>query len=56
MKRIDVPADATVEQLTALAQSNPESFAVHMRLGGGAAEGGRYRRRNPRAPRNAPPS
>jgi tetratricopeptide (TPR) repeat protein len=32
LKRIDIPAGATIEQLTVLAQANPESFAVQMRL------------------------
>lgn len=40
MKRIEIPADATVEQITALAQSNPESFAVHMRLGAALQKAG----------------
>ena len=32
LKRLDIPAGATTEQLAALGQSNPESFAVQMRL------------------------
>ena len=31
LKRMEIPRDATVDQLAALAQSNPESFGVHMR-------------------------
>ena len=32
LKRIDIPMDATTEQLMTLAQSNPESVTVQMRL------------------------
>ena len=32
LKKLDIPAEATTEQLTALAQANPDSFAVQMRL------------------------
>ena len=32
LKRLDVPATATIEQLTVLAQANPDSFGVQMRL------------------------
>ena len=32
LKRMEIPRDATVDQLAALAQSNPESFGVHMRV------------------------
>jgi tetratricopeptide (TPR) repeat protein len=40
MKRIEIPADASVEQITALAQSNPESFGVRMRLGAALQKAG----------------
>ena len=32
LKKVDVPQNATVDQLAAMAQANPDSFAVHMRL------------------------
>jgi len=32
LKKIDIPQNATMEQLAAMAQANPDSFAVHMRL------------------------
>jgi cellulose synthase operon protein C len=32
LKRIEIPRDATVDQIAALAQSNPDSFIVQMRL------------------------
>ena len=32
LKKIDIPQTATAEQLSAMAQANPDSFAVHMRL------------------------
>jgi tetratricopeptide (TPR) repeat protein len=32
LKRIEIPRDATVDQLASLAQSNPDNFAVQMRL------------------------
>jgi tetratricopeptide (TPR) repeat protein len=32
LKKIDIPQNATAEQLAAMAQANPDSFAVHMRL------------------------
>ena len=33
LKKIEIPPDASAEQLAAMAQANPDSFAVHMRLG-----------------------
>jgi tetratricopeptide (TPR) repeat protein len=32
LKKIDIPQNATAEQLAAMAQANPDSFAVHVRL------------------------
>jgi len=32
LKKIDVPQNATADQLAAMAQANPDSFGVHMRL------------------------
>ena len=32
LKKIEIPQNATAEQLAAMAQANPDSFAVHMRL------------------------
>src|SRR5258705_488543 len=32
LKKIDIPQTATPEQLAAMAQANPDSFVVHMRL------------------------
>jgi tetratricopeptide (TPR) repeat protein len=32
LKKIDIPQTATAEQLAAMAQANPDSFIVHMRL------------------------
>jgi len=32
LKKVDVPQNATADQLAAMAQANPDSFAVHMRL------------------------
>jgi tetratricopeptide (TPR) repeat protein len=32
LKKINIPMDATPEQLAAMAQGNPDSFPVHMRL------------------------
>jgi tetratricopeptide (TPR) repeat protein len=32
LKKIDIPQNASMEQLAAMAQANPDSFAVHMRL------------------------
>src|ERR1043166_1035907 len=32
LKKVDVPQNATAEQLAAMAQANPDNFAVHMRL------------------------
>jgi tetratricopeptide (TPR) repeat protein len=32
LKKIDIPQTATAEQLAAMAQANPDSFAVHIRL------------------------
>jgi tetratricopeptide (TPR) repeat protein len=32
LKKIDIPQNATAEQLAAMAQATPDSFAVHMRL------------------------
>jgi len=32
LKKVDVPQNAAAEQLAAMAQANPESFAIHMRL------------------------
>ena len=32
LRKIDVPQNATAEQLAAMAQANPDSFVVHMRL------------------------
>jgi tetratricopeptide (TPR) repeat protein len=32
LKRMEIPRDATVDQLASLAQSNPDNFAVQMRL------------------------
>jgi hypothetical protein len=49
LKKIDIPQNATAEQLAAMAQANPDSFAVHMRLAAGASKGRRRRRGHPRA-------
>ena len=32
LKKVDIPQNATMEQLAAMAQANPDNFAVHMRL------------------------
>ena len=32
LKKVDIPQDATMEQLAAMAQANPDNFAVHVRL------------------------
>ena len=32
LRKIDIPQNATAEQLAAMAQANPDSFIVHMRL------------------------
>ena len=32
LKKVDIPQNATIEQLAAMAQANPDNFAVHMRL------------------------
>ena len=32
LKKVDVPQNATADQLAAMAQANPDSFGVHMRL------------------------
>jgi tetratricopeptide (TPR) repeat protein len=32
LKKINIPMDATADQLAAMAQANPDSFTVHMRL------------------------
>jgi cellulose synthase operon protein C len=32
LKKVDIPQNATMEQLAAMAQASPDNFAVHMRL------------------------
>src|SRR6266545_1846968 len=32
LKKVDIPQNATMEQLAAMAQANSDNFAVHMRL------------------------
>jgi tetratricopeptide (TPR) repeat protein len=40
LKKVDVPQNAAAEQLAAMAQANPESFAIHMRLADARRKGG----------------
>jgi tetratricopeptide (TPR) repeat protein len=40
LKKVDIPQNATMEQLAAMAQANPDNFAVHMRLASGRQKAG----------------